>query len=159
VTISEKPRPSRVPLAWLARLWLLGIVILLAVDWVSGSFRLGWLTRIYFWGTLAMSAICLIAYGIDKRRANLQKRRISERNLHLLEILGGWPGAVLGQQMFRHKTVKMSFRLVLWGIILLHVGLSAYFVFDAIQQRQRREDLIEKTARIPVAVQNAYTAA
>ncbi|MFK7818425.1 MAG: DUF1294 domain-containing protein [Planctomycetaceae bacterium] len=157
MSISEKPRPSRVPLAWLARLWLVGIVILLAVDWVNGSFRLGWVTRIYFWGTLAMSLICFIAYGIDKRRANLQKHRISEKHLHLLEAFGGWPGAVLGQQMFRHKTIKMSFRLVLWAIILLHVSLSGYFVFDAVRERQNREDLIEKAAHIPVNIQNTYT--
>jgi uncharacterized membrane protein YsdA (DUF1294 family) len=140
----EKARSkSRVPLAWLARLWLVGIVLLLVVDWLASGFRLNWLTRIYFWGTLLMSLVCFAAYGIDKRRANLQKRRIPEKQLHLMEILGGWPGAVLGQQMFRHKTIKMSFRLVLWAIIGLHVALSAYFVYDAFQEKRRRERILE----------------
>ncbi len=154
VSISEKPGPSRVPLAWLARLWLVGIAILLAVDWMSSSFRLGWLTRIYFWVTLIMSFSCLVAYGIDKRRANLEKRRISERKLHLMEALGGWPGAVLGQQMFRHKTIKMSFRLVLWAIIVLHVSLSGYFVFDAIMKKRSRDQVEETvgTACMPIPV-------
>jgi uncharacterized membrane protein YsdA (DUF1294 family) len=43
--------------------------------------------------------------------------------LHLLALLGGWPGAVLGQQLFRHKTKKVVFRLVLWLILALHLTL------------------------------------
>ncbi|MGV8663884.1 DUF1294 domain-containing protein, partial [Pseudomonas aeruginosa] len=34
--------------------------------------------------------------------------------------LGGWPGALVAQQVFRHKTRKLSFQLVFWGIVLLH---------------------------------------
>ncbi|WP_153605141.1 DUF1294 domain-containing protein, partial [Pseudomonas aeruginosa] len=40
--------------------------------------------------------------------------------LHLFELLGGWPGALVAQQVFRHKTRKLSFQLVFWGIVLLH---------------------------------------
>lgn len=148
MTDIETKTKSRVPLAWLARIWLGGIVLLLVVDWLSPGFNLGWLTRIYFWTTLAMSLTCLIAYGIDKRRANREKRRIPEKTLHLLEVLGGWPGAVLGQQMFRHKTVKMSFRLVLWTIILLHLALSSYFVYDAIRDKQQRQQILEDASKV-----------
>ena len=34
--------------------------------------------------------------------------RIREGTLHLVEALGGWPGAFLAQQTMRHKTVKLS---------------------------------------------------
>ncbi|MDY7698634.1 DUF1294 domain-containing protein, partial [Pseudomonas aeruginosa] len=30
------------------------------------------------------------------------------------------PGALVAQQVFRHKTRKLSFQLVFWGIVLLH---------------------------------------
>lgn len=140
---SESRPKSRVPLAWLARLWLVGIALLLGIDWLSSAFSLSLLTRAYFWGTLLMSLVCFVAYGVDKRRANLDRQRIPEKRLHLMEVLGGWPGAVLGQQMFRHKTIKMSFRLVLWSIISLHVALSAYFVYDAIQEKHRREQILK----------------
>ncbi|MBD3675077.1 MAG: DUF1294 domain-containing protein [Planctomycetaceae bacterium] len=84
--------------------------------------------RIYFWLTIMLSAVAFACYGWDKRQARLGYRRISERTLHRLSIFGGWPGAVLGQQTFRHKTAKTSFRLkhslilaahlfvILWGL-------------------------------------------
>ncbi len=132
---NQHARP-KVQLTWLARLWLLGIVVLLATDYLSDTFRMGWLVRIYFWSTLLLSLATFVMFGVDKRRANLDKHRISEKRLHLLAMLGGWPGAVLGQRAFRHKTIKKSFRLVLWGIILLHVCLSAWFVIQAAMDKQ-----------------------
>jgi uncharacterized membrane protein YsdA (DUF1294 family) len=40
--------------------------------------------------------------------------------LHFLELLGGWPGAYLGQRIFRHKTSKISYQFVFWLIVLLY---------------------------------------
>jgi uncharacterized membrane protein YsdA (DUF1294 family) len=72
-----------------------------------------------------MSLACFAAYGWDKHRAVNGGRRVSERTLHLLAFLGGWPGAYLGQRQFRHKTQKVSFRMVFWILVVLHVGLVA----------------------------------
>jgi uncharacterized membrane protein YsdA (DUF1294 family) len=71
---------------------------------------------------LVMSLIAVVIYGIDKRRAERGGWRIPERTLHLLELLGGWPGALLAQRMFRHKRWKLSFMLVFWAIVALHVA-------------------------------------
>ena len=68
-----------------------------------------------------MSVVAFAAFGIDKRRAQTNKRRISEKQLHLFALLGGWPGALLGQRWFRHKTVKLSFRMVMWLICAVHI--------------------------------------
>jgi uncharacterized membrane protein YsdA (DUF1294 family) len=68
----------------------------------------------------AASALAFIANAIDKRRAIHGGRRISEASLHLLELLGGWPGALLAHSAFRHKTRAIAYRVVLWSIILLH---------------------------------------
>ena len=70
----------------------------------------------------AMSAITASGYFIDKRLAVRGARRIPERTLHLLELLGGWPGALVAQQIFRHKRNKPSFYLVTWSIAALHVA-------------------------------------
>jgi uncharacterized membrane protein YsdA (DUF1294 family) len=51
-----------------------------------------------------MSPACLVAYGWDKHRAVNGSWRVPERTLHLVAFLGGWQGAYLGQQLFRHKT-------------------------------------------------------
>jgi uncharacterized membrane protein YsdA (DUF1294 family) len=68
------------------------------------------------------SIICLWLYGLDKRRAIGGGRRVPERTLHTLELLGGWPGAIAGQAIFRHKRRKRSYMLVFWLIVALHAA-------------------------------------
>ncbi len=85
---------------------------------------------------LAMSQICLIAYGWDKRQAGKGGRRVSERTLYLLAFLGGWPGALLGQQLFRHKTRKVSFRIVFWIVVVLHVTIVGVVAYTLVTSRQ-----------------------
>jgi len=90
----------------------------------------------YFIVVATMSLVCFIAYGLDKRQAVNGGRRVSERTLHLLAFLGGWPGALIGQRHFRHKTQKVKFRLVFWLVVVLHVaivGTAAYALFTALQ--------------------------
>lgn len=65
-----------------------------------------------------LSAITFAVYGWDKSAARKKAPRVSERTLHLLAALGGWPGAYLGQRVFRHKTVKVSFRRIFWLTLL-----------------------------------------
>jgi uncharacterized membrane protein YsdA (DUF1294 family) len=72
---------------------------------------------------LAMSVASFIAYGLDKRQATNGGRRVSERTLHLMAFLGGWPGALIGQRQFRHKTKKVAFRIVFWLLVVCHVGI------------------------------------
>jgi uncharacterized membrane protein YsdA (DUF1294 family) len=73
------------------------------------------------WYALAGMAT-LIAYGLDKRAARNGTWRTKERTLHLLAFAGGWPGALAGQTLIRHKSRKLSFKLVTWGAAALHVG-------------------------------------
>lgn len=70
----------------------------------------------------AMSLAAAVANIIDKHRAVRAQSRISERTLHTLELLGGWPGALIAQHLIRHKTAKTSYRVVLWLIVALHVA-------------------------------------
>lgn len=74
-------------------------------------------------GYAAMSVVTLIVYGIDKHRALHGRWRVPERRLHLLEVLGGWPGAIVGQALFRHKRRKFAYMLVFAGVVLLHALL------------------------------------
>ena len=72
------------------------------------------------WLYLGASAVTFALYWQDKHSAISGRWRVSENRLHLAELLGGWPGALLAQQVFRHKTRKLSFQLLCWGIVLLH---------------------------------------
>jgi uncharacterized membrane protein YsdA (DUF1294 family) len=67
-------------------------------------------------------------YAWDKRRARQGGQREPEKRLHLLELLGGWPGAFLAQRLARHKTAKPSFQFIFWLIVLLH----QYVAIDAL---------------------------
>jgi len=78
---------------------------------------------IYFGIVIVMSIVCFAAYGFDKQRSVNGGRRIPEQTLQILAFLGGWPGALLGQRQFRHKTKKLSFLIVFWLVVILHVGI------------------------------------
>nr|WP_180206452.1 DUF1294 domain-containing protein [Pseudomonas sp. SbOxS1]NYU06692.1 DUF1294 domain-containing protein [Pseudomonas sp. SbOxS1] len=67
-----------------------------------------------------VSVLAFLLYWSDKRKARFDHWRTPENVLHALEFAGGWPGALLAQQVFRHKTRKVSFQLVFWIIVLLH---------------------------------------
>jgi uncharacterized membrane protein YsdA (DUF1294 family) len=74
-------------------------------------------------GLISLNAVALLLYGYDKRQAIIGGSRIPEAVLHIVALLGGSPGALLGQELFRHKTHKRGFRLVLAATFLLQAGL------------------------------------
>lgn len=89
---------------------------------LSGSALLWWRVGLP-WPLLAYllgSAASFVQYAIDKGRAEAGAWRTSENTLHVTELLGGWPGALVAQQVFRHKTRKASFQAVFWLIVGLH---------------------------------------
>ncbi len=73
----------------------------------------------------ALSVVSFATYGFDKRRARQSRDRVPEKTLHVMALLGGWPGAYLGQQSFRHKTQKLGFRVVFWLCVFAHVAAVA----------------------------------
>ncbi len=68
-----------------------------------------------------MSMITFIAYALDKSAAARGTWRAPESTLHGLSLAGGWPGALLAQQLLRHKTTKAEFRGVFWGTVAVNV--------------------------------------
>jgi len=38
----------------------------------------------------------------------------------LLGLAGGWPGAIVAQQVLRHKSNKVSFRSAFWVTVMLN---------------------------------------
>jgi uncharacterized membrane protein YsdA (DUF1294 family) len=74
-----------------------------------------------------LSGLTFLIYAIDKNAARSQRRRVPENTLHLLALLGGWPGAWLAQQALRHKSSKRSFLWRFWLTVLVNCGaLIAY---------------------------------
>ncbi|MFV0410062.1 MAG: DUF1294 domain-containing protein [Paracoccus sp. (in: a-proteobacteria)] len=95
--------------------------LLLCVLPVWGSLAL--LGKGVMWAALAyllVSVVSVCQYWLDKQSAQKGRWRTPENTLHIAELAGGWPGALIAQQVFRHKTRKLSYQLVFWGIVLLH---------------------------------------
>lgn len=77
----------------------------------------------FIWALLAYLLASLLSfcqYWLDKASALKGRWRTPENTMHLVELLGGWPGALLAQQCFRHKTRKVAYQLPFWAIVALH---------------------------------------
>lgn len=81
------------------------------------------------WGVYsAMSMATFIVYALDKRAALRGGWRVAENTLHGLALLCGWPGALLAQEVLRHKSAKPAFRRLFWLTVALNVlGFALLF--------------------------------
>ncbi len=70
---------------------------------------------------IGINIATFLLYGYDKFISSGDKLRVPELNLQALALLGGSPSALVAQKFFRHKTIKSSFQLVYWGIVLIQV--------------------------------------
>jgi uncharacterized membrane protein YsdA (DUF1294 family) len=75
------------------------------------------------------SFIAFAAYAADKGQAGADGPRVSERTLHAFEALGGWPGALVAQRQFRHKTRKTRFQVIFWLIVSAHLCAAAAWLY------------------------------
>jgi uncharacterized membrane protein YsdA (DUF1294 family) len=80
----------------------------------------------------ASGAVSFLAMSIDKARALDRQWRIPEVSLYAISLVGGFWGVILGAFVFRHKTSKPVFllvilgSLVLWALILSEIGFVHY---------------------------------
>jgi uncharacterized membrane protein YsdA (DUF1294 family)/cold shock CspA family protein len=115
--------PSRVPRAALglaalalgAALAFLGVIPFLLLAVVTG-----------------LSLLAYVVYWVDKSAAQRGEQRTPESTLHLVSLAGGWPGALVAQQQFRHKTIKQSFQSVFWVTVVLNALAVAWLVKSGI---------------------------
>lgn len=76
----------------------------------------------------ALSCIAFLLYRNDKNAAQAGGMRTRERTLHLIGLLGGWPGALIAQDRFRHKTRKASFQFVFWATVAINCALLGWLL-------------------------------
>jgi uncharacterized membrane protein YsdA (DUF1294 family) len=76
---------------------------------------------------LFMNVVTFLAFGIDKRRAARDRRRIPEATLLGLAWATGLGGGWLAMAVFRHKTRKLGFKLKMVVVTILNLlWLLAY---------------------------------
>lgn len=69
---------------------------------------------------LVLSVITYLRYGADKSAARMGRSRTAEKELLLLGLAGGWPGALIAQRTWRHKTSKQPFQNLFRLTVLLN---------------------------------------
>nr|WP_315225488.1 cold shock and DUF1294 domain-containing protein [uncultured Albidiferax sp.] len=82
-----------------------------------------WMHRLPWWvaaAALALNLVAFFVYWTDKHAAQTGQWRTPENSLHLLALLGGWPGAGVAQAVLRHKSRKAAFQATYWTTVLAH---------------------------------------
>ena len=111
-SVTRRP-PARIPRLAIGAAFLLAVVGLTAMGALPAV-----LAIVY----VVMSVASYLLYALDKEVAgNARWRRTPEDTLHLLDLLGGWPGGLIAQHVARHKTVKASFQRAFWVTVLLNL--------------------------------------
>lgn len=77
---------------------------------------------------VGMSVLSFILYAMDKNAAEKRRWRTPESTFHMLSLLGGWPGAMIAQQGFRHKNRKRSFQIVFWLTVAGNLALVWFLI-------------------------------
>lgn len=80
---------------------------------------------------LVLSIFTYLMFAWDKQAAQNGNWRTSENTLHILSLLGGWPGGLLAQFQLRHKSRKQPFKFILWITILLNIGGFVWLFTDS----------------------------
>ncbi|HKO62273.1 MAG TPA: DUF1294 domain-containing protein [Pyrinomonadaceae bacterium] len=122
VGASDAPVPRQIPRAGIVGpiAFALSFLILLAALAAAGWLEMSWLGLYYLASLTTFSC-----YSRDKAAAQNNRRRTSESTLHVMSLIGGWPGALIAQVLLRHKTRKPSFLVGYWCTVVLNcIALS-----------------------------------
>lgn len=121
-------KPYKAPFSVASDL-LRAVVVLAYIAFIAWAIKHGMMMLEVAFIPIIACIVTYMAYAADKHFAQSNRWRIPEANLHLLELLGGWPGALIAQRVLRHKTRKASYRIVFWMMVVLNVLATAAWAF------------------------------
>lgn len=122
VLFREMPTRSEPRQTGLLAASLFAVTFIAAIIFLVVTGRLSWLALPVY---VSMSLLTFTTYAFDKSAAMNRRWRASEQSLHVMSLLGGWPGALIAQRMFHHKSKKASFQTTFWLIVALHCAAAA----------------------------------
>lgn len=77
--------------------------------------------KLFLYYFLIINAFSFLLFGIDKFLAKKNKRRVPEKELFTVSLLGGALGGLFAMLVFKHKIAKFSFLWKFIFILLLNV--------------------------------------
>ena len=113
----QHPYQMRTAFSSLAAALIIFVILYITLDWSP-----------YFLWIIAVSIVTFILFGIDKVLSKTNRVRVPENVLHLVTLLGGFPGQLIGRVLFNHKTnfkrhpafnIVLIISIVLHGVIVL----------------------------------------
>lgn len=105
------------------------IAISVAIAFLLLTIFLGVLGRfpeILVWLYLGTSTLAFFMYAMDKSAARKGRWRTKESSLLFCGLVGGWPGALIAQQLFRHKSAKVEFLISFWITVMVNIGFFGW---------------------------------
>ena len=105
-------------------------LVLLTAALLTAVTILGYVPPLVPLGFMVMGLLTGWVYARDKQAAESGTWRVPEKTLHLLELCGGWPGALYAQQALRHKTRKIDFQAVFWMMVVVNVSVLLWLHFS-----------------------------
>jgi len=119
-------RPKKVPsnhAAWPRKIIGVAFLVLLLLAWLFSRMPLAVLLPY-----AGASLVAFILYGADKSAAQNNRWRTPESTLHLFALVGGWPGALIAQDIFRHKSKKEEFQTIFWTTVVLNCAALVWLL-------------------------------
>lgn len=119
--------------------WVAATVVVVFFAILAALFHQGYLPVWILAAYGGVSLVLFVMYWIDKRAAQLGAQRTAEKTLHLFELCCGWPGALMAQQVLRHKTRKDSYQFVFWLAVLANLGALGWLLVAPEAMRWRQQ--------------------
>ena len=101
----------------------LSVIAILIFPLLWWLMKLGIITSLLYSVLYGMSVMTFLLYGVDKWAAKREAQRTPENSLQFCALIGGWPGALLAQQVFLHKTSKRSFQITFWVMVVVNCAM------------------------------------
>jgi len=105
---------------FLSVIYLLALSVLSYYQYLSANLLIGF---------IVINVISFLTYAIDKYRAKKGYWRIKETTLHLMSLVGGWPGAAVAQRWLKHKNRKVTFQIRYWLTIVVNITVLTAFLY------------------------------
>jgi uncharacterized membrane protein YsdA (DUF1294 family) len=79
---------------------------------------------------LLINILTLLIFAMDKQWSINKQRRVPEKTLWLLSLIGGSVGGIVAMEICRHKRQKIGFVVVMYLILVVQLIVGVYWYYS-----------------------------